>query len=83
MCEVMGCDREAEHLHHVFFHTSKRYRKALDVPENAQLVCVVCHLHTGIANSRKNKEEFKLIQEERGYNINGWISNLPLIIKDW
>jgi hypothetical protein len=68
--------RPATERHHCIIHRSKGWEAYLDVAENIEPVCHVCHM-TGVVNSTAHKAAFWKQQEARGYDMLGWWYSLP------
>lgn len=83
VCEVEGCDRPAVHAHHCLHKRAKRYPQLND-DENLQLVCYVCHMINGKADSWENRLHFWGVQCERyrRSHMVEWYSELPLKAKE-
>ena len=64
-------------LKHCIFHR-RAYAPQYNAAVNLQCVCAACHV--GAAHSRENKDRFRELQIGRGYEVDRWISELPLKI---
>ena len=82
-CEVDGCDRPGVQGHHCLYRKDKRYPE-LNVSENFQLVCYICHHVTGAADSWENRLRFWGLQCDRfGHDhMVAWHNALPLKVKE-
>lgn len=80
-CEVCGA-RLGTELHHCLYHRRKGVA-ALDVPENLELLCRVCH-QNGVVNSWKHRVEFYLRQcgTYGTQHMEDWNAALPLKKKE-
>jgi hypothetical protein len=56
-------------------HRSKGWEQYLDVPENLEDVCHICHIYP--AHTRRHKAAFWKQQEARGYDMLAWWYSLP------
>ena len=82
MCEICG-ERPAEHRHHALYGRAKRYPELND-ERNIQIVCVVCHLYTGAADTWDNRMNFWLVQCDRygKADMIAWHEGLPMKVKE-
>lgn len=77
LCENCSC-RMATQLHHCLYHR-RRGATYLDVPQNLELLCNICHAN-GYVNSWKHRVEF-YIKQCYHYDMAAWNESLPLKIK--
>jgi hypothetical protein len=56
-CQVEGCNSPAEEAHHCLYRKRKGICE-LNQYENLQLVCRICHKHTGAALTYKNRMDY-------------------------
>ena len=80
LCEICQ-ERPATELHHCLFHRMKGH-KELDVAENHQLTCLICH--GSVANSHDNERQFWAKQCERygEKHMLDWWESVDLRIKE-
>lgn len=80
MCEICQTRRATE-LHHCLFHRRKGH-KELDVAENFQLTCLICH--SSVANSHANERAFWKVQVSRygEKHMLDWWESIPLKTKE-
>ena len=79
-CEAKGnnCVNHGTQRHHGLIRRSKRFVKQLDVLINYQLVCYVCHVETGYADSEENHINFYQRQCDRYGKqlVDDWVDSL-------
>ena len=78
-CEECGEITLNLSCHHWIQHRMKG-RPELDVEENLGLVCQRCH--STIVNSYESRKRFWKRQIDRGYDMQTWLDNLPLKVKE-
>jgi len=85
-CEVQGCNNPAEEAHHCLYGKKggKHPVPELNMDENLQLVCRICHKHSGRARSHENKVYFWNVQCDRygREHMIKWHDSLSLKVKE-
>lgn len=72
-------DRQWTDLHHCLFHRMKRYPQ-FDAAVNIACLCHDCHM-SGLGDATEFRNAFREVQEDRGYDVRGWIEGLPTKVK--
>ena len=69
-------------VHHAIYTRDKRFAKWLDMPNNLQLLCPICHAKHGYLSSWYARCAAWTDKINAGYDMEGWHAEIPMKVKD-